>query len=274
MFELGKLYRRRDLHAEFGGSRQGGIVTLKHHPMVWLITGAGGSSFGYDDEQLEDGTFLYYGAGQSGDMEFLRGNRAIRDHAADGNDLHLFKRGTGDQATHLRYAGQMVCAGYELRAGVPDGHGEPRTAIIFQLAPADEDTADNEQSAASIAGLTLDELRLAAVGQVEVNVPPYVAKRNVYLRSAAVRAYVLERAAGNCEGCGEGAPFLTRAGKPYLEPHHARRLSDGGPDHPQWVIALCPNCHRRAHHAGDGEAYNDGLIAVLKTLEPASANTK
>src|ERR1700746_1774493 len=24
-----------------------------------------------------------------------------------------------------------------------------------------------------------------------------------------------------------------------------RRLSDGGPDHPRWVVAVCPNCHRR-----------------------------
>jgi hypothetical protein len=27
MFELGKVYRRKDLHEEFGGQEQGGIVT-------------------------------------------------------------------------------------------------------------------------------------------------------------------------------------------------------------------------------------------------------
>jgi hypothetical protein len=40
---------------------------------------------------------------------------------------------------------------------------------------------------------------------------------------------------------------------PNLEPHHIRRLADGGPDHPRWVAALCPTCHRRVHHGVDGK---------------------
>ena len=42
-------------------------------------------------------------------------------------------------------------------------------------------------------------------------------------------------------GCGAEGPFPTRAlpERPYLEPHHTDRLSDGGPDHPARVIALC-----------------------------------
>jgi hypothetical protein len=33
VFELGKVYRRRDLHNEFGGQQQGGIVTSKSTPI-------------------------------------------------------------------------------------------------------------------------------------------------------------------------------------------------------------------------------------------------
>jgi HNH endonuclease len=51
--------------------------------------------------------------------------------------------------------------------------------------------------------------------------------------------------------CTSPAPFLTTTGEPYLEPHHIRRLSDGGLDDPRWIAALCANCHRRAHHAND-----------------------
>jgi 5-methylcytosine-specific restriction protein A len=58
MFELGKLYRRRDLHHQWGGQQQGGIVPPSKHSMVWLITGDAGSPYGYDDEQLADGSFL------------------------------------------------------------------------------------------------------------------------------------------------------------------------------------------------------------------------
>ncbi|HUN98983.1 MAG TPA: HNH endonuclease signature motif containing protein [Bradyrhizobium sp.] len=55
---------------------------------------------------------------------------------------------------------------------------------------------------------------------------------------------------------------------PYLEPHHLRRLSDGGPDHPAQVIALCPNCHRRVHAGADGPKYNVALTAKMVTIEP------
>src|SRR5262249_23883287 len=92
-------------------------------------------------------------------------------------------------------------------------------------------------------------------------------KRNVYERSWAVRNYVLARANGKCEACGASAPFLRADGTPYLEPHHLRRLSDGGPDHPAHVIALCPNCHRRVHVGVDGETYNAKLIASMAAIE-------
>ena len=47
-------------------------------------------------------------------------------------------------------------------------------------------------------------------------------------RSAAIREYFLERTQGVCEGCNAPAPFVISEGRPYLEPHHLRRLSDGG----------------------------------------------
>jgi 5-methylcytosine-specific restriction protein A len=91
----------------------------------------------------------------------------------------------------------------------------------------------------------------------------------MYRRSRAVRRYVLLRAKGECEGCGQLAPFLRIDGSPYLEPHHIRRRSDAGPDHPRWVIALCPTCHRRVHYGADGEAYNEQLSKRLSVIEAA-----
>jgi 5-methylcytosine-specific restriction protein A len=46
VFELGKVYRRRDLHASFGGQQQGGIVTPAEHPIILLITGEAGRPSG------------------------------------------------------------------------------------------------------------------------------------------------------------------------------------------------------------------------------------
>ena len=44
-------------------------------------------------------------------------------------------------------------------------------------------------------------------------------------------------------------------------------LSDGGPDHPRWVVGVCPNCHRRAHYAYDSVASNQRLGDRIGDLE-------
>lgn len=76
-----------------------------------------------------------------------------------------------------------------------------------------------------------------------------------------------KRASGVCEGCEKEAPFVTTQGRPFLEAHHVSRVSDGGPDHPRWVIALCPNCHRRVHYGQNGEEYNARLTKSLGEME-------
>ncbi|WP_083465500.1 HNH endonuclease [Thalassobacillus sp. C254] len=48
--------------------------------------------------------------------------------------------------------------------------------------------------------------------------------------------------------------------------HHIKRLSDGGPD-PEFVAAICPNCHRRAHYSHDAEEFNHNLENNIKEKE-------
>ena len=97
---------------------------------------------------------------------------------------------------------------------------------------------------------TLEDLRERALDSASAAAEsaPLEARRLYRKRSAAVRRYVLARADGTCESCGNPAPFERADGSLYLEPHHTRRRSDGGPDHPRWVGAVCPNCHREMHH--------------------------
>ncbi|WP_160167772.1 hypothetical protein [Exiguobacterium oxidotolerans] len=45
------------------------------------------------------------------------------------------------------------------------------------------------------------------------------------------------------------------------------RLSDGGPDHPEHVAAICPNCHARIHRGVDGIEYNEILIEKILNKE-------
>ena len=142
-------------------------------------------------------------------------------------------------------------------------------AITFELAPLEEDELDENLADADIAGLSLQQLPEAALQPPAAPAGHSDAKRNAYRRSAAVRAYTLARANGICEGClaRSPRPSVPELVVPTLEPHHTRRLSDGGPDHPAAVMALCPTCHRRAHYAEDGAEYNDMLIARLLQIE-------
>ena len=71
---------------------------------------------------------------------------------------------------------------------------------------------------------------------------------NAFRRNPDVVAEVLERANGVCESCGQNAPFFrAKDSTPYLEVHHKIRLVDGGRDNVKNAIALCPNCHKKAH---------------------------
>ena len=74
-----------------------------------------------------------------------------------------------------------------------------------------------------------------------------------------VKEYALRVADGVCQGCGENAPFENDDGDPFLEVHHLYRRSDGGAVHPDNVVALCPNYHRRVHHGKDGDEFNEKL---------------
>lgn len=80
-----------------------------------------------------------------------------------------------------------------------------------------------------------------------------------YQRDAAVKAWILQNANGNCESCGQEAPFNGSDGMPFLEVHHVRQLADNGSDTVTNAVALCPNCHREAHY---GENSKD-LVAEL-----------
>lgn len=114
----------------------------------------------------------------------------------------------------------------------------------------------------------LDELRKVALLSARSIAAVKNRKTSYRARSLAVSLYVLRRADGHCEGCRAPAPFRKPDGSSYLEPHHTTRLADDGPDHPARVIGLCPNCHRRAHHADNAKQFNALLRKKLTKLEP------
>lgn len=265
MYVAGQIYNRKaDIHAVYGGQRQGGISTPKDQPLIFLFTGDSGTQFGYKDGWDVNDVFIYTGEGQVGDMQFVGGNKAIRDHVNNGKALLLFEslgKGKG-----YRYLGDFVCSTWEFRTGI-DREGANRNVIVFHLLLAGE--MPDETPAETDKTITFEELRKKAyqAASPAAQASPRNAKQNNYQRSRDVKLYVLARASGVCECCGNAAPFERQNGEPYLEPHHTQKVSDGGPDHPRWVGAICPNCHREIHHGINGKEKNKALQAYLRQIE-------
>jgi 5-methylcytosine-specific restriction enzyme A len=262
-FEIGKTYRRQsDIHDVYGGGRQSGISPSADHPFIF--SGSTGEAYGYEDGwQQAEQAFLYSGEGQSGDMEFTRGNRAIRDHVVDGRQLLLFEALSKGL---VRFSGEFVCAGYDFGAG-PDRDGTVRRTIRFHLAPIERSEVPDEPLQEECADLTT--LRDRAI-TASLPAPPAnwrEARTILRARSQVVKACVLQRAEGICELTGEPAPFLTKDGQPYLEVHHIRRLSDGGLDHPVNCAAISPTAHREIHHGAEGAKFDEQLAELVAQKE-------
>ncbi|MCO4890900.1 HNH endonuclease [Cupriavidus sp. WGtm5] len=272
-FALGRVYdRRTEIHDRFGGSRQSGIAPSSKVRAIFIFTGESGQQYGYFDGRDELGIFSYTGEGQVGDMEFKRGNLAIREHAANGQALHLFKalgKGKGQE-----YLGEHAYGGHTIRRGT-DREGAQRNIIEFQLVPVallDEEsiTFPEDEATDDSAPTTLEEARKRAIEAINDfgNEVGKAALRKLYRRSKRVKDYVLLRAGGICESCQRPAPFKRKDGTAYLEPHHTTRVSDGGLDHPRYVAAICPACHRHIHHGAGGYEKNLELTSAIAAKEP------
>jgi 5-methylcytosine-specific restriction enzyme A len=69
-------------------SSRGGISTPTNAPYIFLFTGESGGAYGYSDDWIDDGVFLYVGEGQVGDMQFIRaGTRLSGTTLKNGKEL-------------------------------------------------------------------------------------------------------------------------------------------------------------------------------------------
>jgi 5-methylcytosine-specific restriction protein A len=270
-FTVGELYsRRKDINEKFGGSRQGGISSSSQVPAIFLFTGDSGLKFGYRDSPDAFEYCDYTGEGQSGDMVFRVGNKAIRDHAQNGKTLHLFK--ALGKSKPCRYIGEFALASYSTERGL-DREFKERQIIVFHLVRLKDAVLDESVPAtASIAVQEPNSLAAARALAIQACQSKPGAKgkpalASYYLRSQAVRDYALLRAKGVCEACSEPAPFKSKQGDAFLEVHHTTRLSDGGIDHPRNVAALCPTCHREIHCGANGSDVNGRVRASILRIE-------
>lgn len=268
MFKIGRIYNRRtQIHDVLGGNRQSGIANCSAAPHVLLFSNKSGSSYGYEDGWREgDEIFIYTGEGQVGDMKWDRGNKAIRDHLANGKSLLLFE-GTNTKG-QVRFLGDFTCSEFMMRQ-LPDIEGNLRNAIQFLLSPTAISQAETAELKPEIQDLSLKELRDIAVSKSKSSIASSTrtATTKVRERSAYVKAYVLRRADGHCEYSKQPAPFNRKDGSPYLEVHHVEMLAEGGSDDIRYCVAISPQIHREIHHGEHGEEINEKLKKYLLEIE-------
>lgn len=263
MFEIGKIYNRREeIHGVFKGQQYGGISTPSQHPYVFIFTSEAGAEFGYSDGFSRDGTFRYTGEGQEGDMVMAKGNLAIRDHQKNNKNILLFEATSRGM---VRFVGKCSYVTHHTEER-PDKNGNKRAALIFHLDIITESKTFEVKSPKAefitkpTGSRSLKKLREIALSKTPAQADNKEKLVHIKYRSEAIKLYTKKRANGHCEGCGTIAPFETKSG-PYLEVHHLTRLSDGGADNPENVIALCPTCHRRAHYSINSISFNSELVA-------------
>ncbi|MDI5972566.1 restriction endonuclease [Streptomyces sp. SL13] len=125
-----------DLHAVYGGRRQGGIGPSRVTPNVLLFSDPlTGHKHGYFDGWGDDDCYHYAGEGQLGDQKMTQGNLSILNHRQDGRALRLFR---GVSSGVCEYLGEFTLAthpGWYLTDAPETGNGPVRSVIMFRLSP-------------------------------------------------------------------------------------------------------------------------------------------
>lgn len=127
MFIPDLLYKRRAIHDEYGGNWQSGICPSTKYPYIFIFSGASGKQHGYKDGWQNEYIFEYTGEGQKGDMQFTRGNLALRNHLENGKRVFLFEaEGNG----YVRFKGEVEFYDADF-FDTPDTDGNLRQGIKF-----------------------------------------------------------------------------------------------------------------------------------------------
>lgn len=259
-FEVGQQYVRMDLHEVCGGNHQPGISPITDLSAIFLFASTGDKENGYEDRWLQDDHFLLTGVGREGDQSWEGFNKSLATHHEDDRRVFLFERVPETNPTVVTYVGEFEYESHEERR-LPDRNGKKRLAYQFELRPANEDAVDLPDDVDDLDLATLYEQakQVSDAGSSTSTGTSENSGGTSSSRSELVKEFALRAADGVCQGCNSEAPFENENDEPYLEVHHVTRVSDDGPDHPDNVIALCPNCHAEVHNGKRGDELNDEL---------------
>lgn len=199
--------------------------------------------------------------------------------ASDRGATHLFLL-AADNAGHKALAAYMLPidkVGNVVKEAVSVDESLTRNGA----SPSIYITANGERQAASVEIVkkySIDLLQLPenplsptdAIDDLNVWPPGVVAPEKTYRMSASysrdpkIRSFVINRAKGHCEYCGEQGFLMSDGKSHYVEAHHIIALADEGKDTVENVIALCPKHHREAHFGANRSTLETEMARQLK----------
>jgi hypothetical protein len=188
---VGQTLTRRELQQRYGGAPYGGIEPSRTTPNVLLSTDpASGERHGYFDGWVDDDDcFHYTGEGTTGDQEFREGNKAIRDHVADGRSLRLF-RANGTQVTYLGLFTPDPERPYYLTDAPQSGGEGLRTVIVFRLRPVGDFLRRESERMALASTPPFSEVPVEAQHQQRYQVRPGESTEAERREASLVRRYL------------------------------------------------------------------------------------
>jgi len=268
-------YFRNEL-LEFVDSKQqqSGIIWGPKEQGCVIVTSGGrhGKKAGYHDGKNEDGSWTYIGQGSKGNQDPYRFSNSLLTNqqrsvllfcAREINSKEAKER--GNHKKKYKFEGIFEVLFWSL-VKVSEGKRRGDILVSYLLIPSKNIFNDFEVEAAIPAkkDVTLADLRK----RIEDKKSNFSSKKKITIqeykeRSLLVKTYALLRANGVCELCKKTAPFVAETGVLFLEVHHIFRLADDGPDEPENVAALCPNCHREAHFGTNKNQIKNQLSNML-----------
>lgn len=157
-------------------------------------------------------------------------------------------------------------------------HDADWTSVLIDAGLADDDIADDEVPAGDVhvvsSPLEEEYRRLCSIAASARDSTARLGSPRVsvdVLRLGSARRAVLLCSEGRCENphCTGQPQDITDAGLPILEVDHIHDLAKGGLDHPEQMIALCPNCHAIKTRGSTREQLRRQLFTVAKHCHEA-----
>ncbi|UUU33646.1 HNH endonuclease [Streptomyces sp. CA-210063] len=287
---------RFKIAAVYGGNRVKGITPLSDG----ILSAYSDDKGPYADQRLPEMDWIAYtGDGLSGDQTLRAGNRNMAEYQEQERALRYWHK---PYKGHWTFETWAVIVQRRKRWGRGED-GQQRREFVWVLAPVpspiretwpleviealEEDDKRLHDDTVDVIPIEVDSTaepkpisarekykRLAAAARRTAagrTRRSKLAQAERYLRSPAAREAVILRSEGHCENpsC-LGHPLeRTDAGAPILDVDHVKDLAGGGPDTPDTMIALCPNCHALKTRGKDRSELQKKLLAVARARHRA-----